>query len=63
MTAPTTARPLQPSHRRMFAQFLAGLDPRCGSSDHDTIQKGYRCPACHMDLAVYLDMVPQVWGP
>jgi hypothetical protein len=61
MTAPTTARPLQPSHRRLFAQFLAGLDPRCLHAASDWTPD-YRCPACRRDLDTYLAMVPQEWG-
>ena len=46
----------------MFAQFLAGLDPRCDFPDHDVIQRGGVCPRCHHDLGCYLPMVPEVWG-
>lgn len=61
MTAPTLGRPLQPTHRRMFAQFLAGLDPRCDFPQHDIIQGGGVCAFCHRSLMTYLTMVPTVW--
>jgi len=54
-------QPIQPSIRKMFAQFLATADPRCGFVEHNEVSTGKMCPRCRRDLLVYLDVVPQEW--
>jgi hypothetical protein len=46
-----------------MARALALEDPRCGLDGHALIvtQPGASCPACHLDLHVYLQVVPADW--
>lgn len=55
------SRPIQPTYRRQFAEFLGLLDPRCDSPRHNTISEGVTCPGCGRDLSVYLRAVPLDW--
>lgn len=54
-------QPIQPSVRKMFAQFLATADPRCGFEEHNKVAQGDTCIRCRRDLMTYLEVVPQEW--
>lgn len=61
MTAQVTGRPIQPSIAKQLGMFLALMDPRCWSEDHNRIAQGVTCPACGLDLWAYVNVLPREW--
>lgn len=60
---PYKPRPLTPSLRRQYAQWLALSDPRCDSAPHARTAEGENCAVCGRNLWNYLPMVPEDWCP
>ena len=55
-------RPIQPSVRRVIAEYLAETDGtvRCGSDRHSAATTG-TCPVCLLSVGDYLAVTPTHW--